>query len=153
TTHEKDLDSLFGVIGSNKTIQPLLLKDWDEIWLRDCIGFINGNQLIKPIYFPMYCDYRYRWKYFKKINELSKNIIDAFIKKEIVDIPLICDGDNMINNVKYGFMTSKIVEDNPSFSRYYIEQMIKEYLDIEPVIIGRQKEDVIGHIDGYASFI
>src|SRR5690606_33333318 len=65
TTHEKDLDSLFGVIGSNKTIRPLLLKDWDEIWLRDCIGFINGNQLIKPIYFPIYCDYRYRWKYFK----------------------------------------------------------------------------------------
>ncbi|MCC2599785.1 agmatine deiminase family protein [Sphingobacterium sp. FBM7-1] len=152
-SNEKDLDSLFETIGDDRVIQPLLLKDWDEIWLRDCMGFINDNKLIKPIYFPMYCDYRFRWKYFKKINELSKDVINALVKKEIIDIPLIWDGGNLINNDRYGLMTSKIVEDNPSFSRFYIEQMIKDNLGIEPIIIERQKEDVIGHIDGYASFI
>lgn len=150
---ERDLYGLFKLADCDRTLEPLLFKGWDELWLRDCIGFINGNKLIKPIYFPMYCDYRFRWKYFKKINELSKDIIKAFIKKDIVDIPLIWDGGNLISNDTYGLMTSKVIEDNPTFSKYYIEKMINEYLDIEPIIIERQKEDVIGHIDGYASFL
>ncbi|MFD1630229.1 agmatine deiminase family protein [Pseudopedobacter beijingensis] len=152
-SNENDLNYLYDVIGYRKSIQPLIVKGWDEIWLRDCMGFINGNKLIKPIYFPKYCDYRFRWKYFNRINQLSKDIISTLVKKEITDIPLIWDGGNLINNEEYGFMTSKIVEDNPTFSKFYIEKMIEEYLDIKPIIIFRQDDDVIGHIDGYASFI
>src|SRR5690606_8562379 len=101
----------------------------------------------------MYCDYRYRWKYFQKINELSREIAQSFIKNDIVDIPLIWDGGNLCNNSDFGFMTSKILEDNPTFSQYYIEKMIEEYLSIKPIIIKRQIDDVIGHIDGFASFV
>lgn len=152
-SNPNDLDMLFDNIGDTRSIQPLLLKDWDEIWLRDCIGFINDNKLVKPIYFPMYCDYRYRWKYFQKINQLSREIAQSFIQTDIVDIPLIWDGGNLCNNSDFGFMTSKIVEDNPTFSKYYIEKMVEEYLSIKPIIIKRQIDDVIGHIDGFASFV
>lgn len=155
TSHPNDLDHLYERIGNanTKNIQPILLEDWDEIWLRDCLGFINGNKLVKPIYFPMYCDYRYRWSYFKKINQLSKEVINSFIRKEIVDIPLIWDGGNLINNSQYGFLTSKVIEDNPTFSKFYIQKIIEEYLNIKPIIIPRHEDDVIGHIDGFASFV
>ncbi|WP_324757747.1 agmatine deiminase family protein [Sphingobacterium thalpophilum] len=149
----QDLNILFDKIGNERTIESIIIKSWDEIWLKDCIGFINNNKLVKPIYFPMYCDYRFRWKYFKKINQLSKEIITSFIGKEMIDIPLIWDGGNLINNHQYGFMTSKIIEDNPTFSKYYIEKMIEEYLSIKPIIIQRQHDDAIGHIDGFASFV
>jgi len=149
----RDLDELFDKVGNERAIQPIFIEDWDEIWLRDCIGFINDSKLVKPIYFPMYCDYRFRWKYFKKINQLSKEVIASFIGKEMIDIPLIWDGGNLINNHQYGLMTSKIIEDNPSFSKFYIERMVQEYLGIKPIVIPRQKEDVIGHIDGFASFV
>ncbi|WP_159729946.1 agmatine deiminase family protein [Sphingobacterium sp. 18053] len=148
-----DLNILLDRIGNERAIESIIIKDWDEIWLRDCIGFINNNKLVKPIYFPMYCDYRFRWKYFKKINQLSKEIIRSFIGKEMIDIPLIWDGGNLINNDRYGFMTSKIIEDNPSFSKFYIEHMIEDYLGIKSIVIPRQKEDAIGHIDGFASFV
>ncbi len=148
-----DLNILLDRIGNGRAIESIIIKDWDEIWLRDCIGFINNNKLVKPIYFPMYCDYRFRWKYFKKINQLSKDIITSFIGKEMIDIPLIWDGGNLINNDQYGFMTSKIIEDNPSFSKFHIEHMIEDYLGIKSIVIPRQKEDAIGHIDGFASFV
>lgn len=152
-SNERDLDSISDLLENGRKIQSLILKNWDEIWLRDCMGLISKNQLIKPIYFPMYCDYRFRWKYFKRINDLSKEVASNFIKKDIVDIPLIWDGGNLISNEKYGLMTSKVIEDNPTFSKYYIEQIIKDYLQLEPIIMERQREDVIGHIDGYASFL
>ncbi|MFD2598217.1 agmatine deiminase family protein [Sphingobacterium corticis] len=120
---------------------------------KGLLSFINGNKLVKPIYFPMYCDYRYRWSYFKKINTLSREVITTFMDNAIIDIPLIWDGGNLVSNGEYGLLTSKVIEDNPTFNRYYIERIIEDYLDVKPVIIPRQKEDVIGHVDGYASFI
>lgn len=152
TRNEASLNQLH-YLHPDKTFQTLLLEKWDDIWMRDCLGFINGNKFVKPIYFPKYCDYKNRWNYFKRINKLSRKIIKHFIDKPISDLPLIWDGGNLTNNSKIGFLTSKIIEDNPSFSKDYIEKIIEDKLSIRPVILDKQKDDVIGHIDGYMAFI
>lgn len=152
TTNEDALNQLDN-LHSDRAFQTLLLEKWDDIWMRDCLGFINGNKFVKPIYFPKYCEYKNRWNYFKHINKTSRKIINHFIDKPIIDFPLIWDGGNLMHNNKIAFITSKIVEDNPSFTQDYIEKMIAEKLDIIPVIIPRQQNDVIGHVDGYMAFV
>lgn len=137
----------------DKVFQPLIIEKWDDIWMRDCLGFMTDNTFIKPIYFPKYCDYKNRWNYFKRINKLSREIINHFINKPIIDLPLIWDGGNLVNNSQYGFITNKIIEDNPTFTKEYIENIIKDKLGIQPLIINKSIDDVIGHIDGYMSFI
>lgn len=152
TTNDSSVNQLL-YLHPDRDFQTLIIEKWDDIWMRDCLGFTNNNQFIKPIYFPKYCDYKNRWNYFKDINKASRKIITQFINKPIVDLPLIWDGGNLVHNNQFGFITSKILEDNPSFSQDYIEKMIEEKLNIKPIIIPRQKNDVIGHLDGYMSFI
>src|SRR5687768_4868640 len=40
-----------------KKINVLGIKGWDEIWLRDCIGILKGDEILKPYYHPNYCEY------------------------------------------------------------------------------------------------
>ncbi|SEA92570.1 agmatine deiminase family protein [Pedobacter hartonius] len=152
TTNEDSINQI-NQLHPDRIFETIKLEKWDDIWMRDCLGFINGNQFVKPIYFPKYCDYKNRWDYFKRINKASRKIINHFLSKPIVDLPLIWDGGNLVNNKQFGFITTKIIEDNPSFNQLYIERMIEERLEIKPIIIPRQKGDVIGHVDGYMSFI
>ena len=95
----------------NRNIETLVIKGWDEIWLRDCLGIINGKTIIKPEYRPNYCNQN-QTAYYKKINKLSREIINECLQKEIVDIPLRFEGGNFVCNDKYAFLTDKIISDN-----------------------------------------
>lgn len=138
---------------AHKKIKFLGLKGWDEIWLRDCIGIIKGNEIIKPKYFPNYCNSETNNEYYKKINGLSRTIIKECLKKEIIEINLFLDGGNFVCNDQFVYMTDKVIEENSIYTKKEINHLIKTVTDLTPVIIEKHKCDVIGHTDAYLNFI
>lgn len=138
---------------SHKRVKFLGIKGWDEIWLRDCIGIVKGEKILKPKYSPNYCQYESNNDYLQKINKLSRRIIKECLEKEIVEIDLKIDGGNFVNNDEFVFMTDKIIEQNEKLSTKEIETIIQNYTGLKPVFIGGNKSDNIGHTDAYLSFI
>jgi len=134
---------------SHKNIDAIVIKDWDEIWLRDCMGIAKGVEIIKPIYYPNYCTLKSYWNYFKEINKLSRQIINESLSLNITDLPLILDGGNFVNNNTKVFITDKIADDNPGKR---IKEMLFDYCGLESIIIKKNHYDVIGHSDGYMAF-
>src|ERR1700712_3176376 len=64
-----------------KKINAIGIKDWDEIWLRDCIGINTEHEVVKPYYSPQYCtSYRHK-DYFEYINKKSRIIIKECLRK------------------------------------------------------------------------
>jgi agmatine/peptidylarginine deiminase len=146
---EVELKSLY----PNKNITSVLIEGFNEIWLRDIMGFNVGDKIIKPIYQPTYYKDVYDKDYLKEIDLQVREIINKTIQKEIIDLPLIWDGGNLVTNGKIGFITDKILRDNPERTEDTIKSIIKENLGIEPIIIPTSKNDVLGHSDGYLAFI
>ena len=134
---------------SHKNLDTIVVRNWDEIWLRDCMGMVNGNQIIKPIYFPNYCSVKQYWNYFKNLNKLTKQIIQDSLSHEIVDMPIIMDGGNFINNSSLAFITDKIIKDNPGKK---VVDLLSNYCGLKPILVKNNTYDTIGHIDGYMSF-
>ena len=69
------------------------------------------------------------------------------------DIDLVWDGGNLVSNGRLGFITEKILTDNPDYSKTEILSRIEYALNIKPIIVPKCLNDTLGHIDGYASFI
>ena len=139
---------------SHKKINFLGLKGWDEIWIRDCIGFNVNEKIIKPKYNPSYCKSLERDRgYLKKINGLSKTIAKECLKKDVVDLNLVIDGGNFICNDHQAFLTDVIYEQNGYLSGKEICDIINCDLGLEPIIIDNNKNDAIGHIDAYLAFL
>ena len=136
----------------DKKIEVLVIKGWDELWMRDCIGIINGCKIIKPEYHPNYCNQNLT-SYYTKINKLSRQIIKECLKKEIEDIPLRFEGGNFVSNDKYAFITDKILDDNGLKSENQIKNIIQEAIGLIPIFIRSNRNDAIGHTDGYINFI
>lgn len=138
---------------SHKRINLLGIKGWDDIWLRDSIGIIRGNKIIKPVYSPNYCNSGSYFDYYQKLNKLSRRIIKDCLNKEITDIKLNLDGGNFVCNNEYAFITDKVLEDNSILSRREVENIISESTGLLPKIIEKNRCDVIGHTDAYINFI
>ena len=137
----------------HKKIDFLGLKGWDEIWLRDCIGFNTKDHIVKPQYSPSYCKKNGDYDYFKKINGLSNTLVRNFLQKDTISLKLIIDGGNMVCNEQFVYLTDKVYLDNPIYSHNEVDTLIKNYTGLEPIIIENNKSDVIGHMDAYLSFI
>ena len=136
-----------------KKINAIGIKDWDEIWLRDCIGINTEHEVVKPYYYPQYCtSYRHK-DYFEYINKKSRIIIKECLRKKINHMPLIMDGGNFSNNSSTVFLTNKVLEDNRELSKSEIVKMIEGYTSLRSEIIERSKNDTIGHTDGFISFL
>lgn len=137
----------------NKTIEIILIEGFNEIWLRDIIGFNTGtNRIFKPIYNPDYCNYIYTPDYLEKIDYQVKEIIDKSIKSEIVEIPLILDGGNFVSNGEIAFVTNKVIKDN-STSHDIIKNILSDYLGVKTIIIESNQNDKLSHSDGYLNFL
>lgn len=134
---------------AHKSIDTIVAKNWDEIWLRDCMGLVTRKSIIKPIYYPNYCSLKAYWNYFKEINISTKQILQNCLSQEIVDLPLILDGGNFTNNSRIAFITQKILEDNPGKK---VIDMITNICELKPIIVPRNYCDTIGHTDGYMAF-
>jgi len=141
-------------IHPTKNIDTVIIKDFSEIWLRDILGFnTEGDKIIKPKYKPDYYKNIYDKKYLALIEDQTREIIDRTIGKEIIDMPLIMDGGNLVTNGEIGIITNKIFRDNNDKSKEEVIEILKEYLGIRPIIIETSKYDMLGHSDGFVSFL
>ena len=59
------LNSIF----PDKVIFDIIIKDFNELWLRDLMGFNMDGRIIKPIYSPTYCIKRYDNEYLKLLDK------------------------------------------------------------------------------------
>ncbi len=137
----------------NKNLTTLLIEEFDEIWLRDMMGFNMGTHIAKPIFSPSYFKEIYTEDCCHLINAATKKIILKSIGVPIVDVPIKWDGGNMGTNGKIGILTDILLSDNPNLEIEHIKRIIKKELKLEPVIVPRSVSDLLGHIDGYLSFI
>lgn len=140
---------------SYKKLNLIGLKGWDEIWLRDCIGFKRGNEVVKPYYHPNYCEMAGPGfnNYYYKINKLSKVIIKECISEKIINLPLKLDGGNFVNNGTIAFLTDKVLTDNRELSKSEILKIIKDFTGLQAIILPRSINDNVGHLDSLLAFI
>lgn len=137
---------------SHKQLNTYCIRNWDEIWLRDCIGIIKGDSIVKPQYSPNYCNKNLD-NYYKQIHNSSKRIIKNCLEKEIIELPLKFECGNFVFNDKYAFLTDKVLEQNEDIAEEHIRQIINSMTGLIPVIIKGNKYDTIEHTDGYINFI
>jgi agmatine/peptidylarginine deiminase len=137
---------------SHRQLNTFGIRNWDEIWLRDCIGINKGNSVIKPEYYPSYCDGDLT-KYYKQINNKSRTIISGCLEKEIIDLPLKLDCGNFVCNDEYVYLTDKVLKENNDLGEIHIKQILNDVAGLIPIFIEENKSDPIGHMDGYMNFI
>lgn len=54
--NNKEAEREINVLFPHKKIKVILIPDFNEIWLRDILGFNTGmNRIYKPIFSPDYC--------------------------------------------------------------------------------------------------
>ena len=120
----------------------------ESIWLRDFAGFNMSNKIVKPIFY-----YEDDSKVSNKISS-SMQTLNSLLGKNIINIPLIWDGGNLVTNGKVGIVTERIIEDNIiEFSEFEIKEIIESNLGIKLIIIPELKGDKLAHSDGYLAFI
>jgi agmatine/peptidylarginine deiminase len=121
------------------------------IWLRDIIGFLKGFDLIKPTFRP-----KYYWGAFEVATQINENIkfIHSLLNLNLKDLPLVWDGGNLVTNGKIGFLSERILIDNAKqYSEKQVSEIIKQFLNIEPIYIPELKGDDISHSDGFMAFL
>jgi len=138
----------------DKNLETVLIYDFEEIWLRDIMGFFIGKKkIVKPIFKPDYFTKTYNKKYLQKLDRQVRQIIDKTIGLEIIDLPLVLDGGNVVSNGEIAIITDKIYRDNPTRKKEEVNELIEEYLKVKPFIIPQMHNDKLGHSDGYISFL
>jgi agmatine/peptidylarginine deiminase len=131
---------------------PILIEGFNEIWLRDFMGFPVNKHVIKPIFNPCYFSKINTAEKLYQVKEFSNQALDQISTKK-KDLDLVWDGGNLISNGKIGFITDKIVSDNLDFSEVEILTKIEKTLKIKPIIVPTCINDTLGHTDGYMSFL
>jgi len=141
------------ILFPEKRIEIIQIEGFKEIWLRDILGFNAGmNRIYKPIYKPDYCDYLYPKKYLDLINDQVFDIFSKSTNSEVIEMPLVLDCGNLVHNGSIGFITNKIINDNPEV-KAYIKKIISDYLGLQAIFIGTNKHDKLSHADGYLNFL
>ena len=140
---------LKGKFKHKSNLEIFIVNYFDELWLRDCMGVFAGDKIYKFNYSPNYCSLGQEAKYYQYINKLSKRFLGEVFTSNLIEIPLNIDGGNFVHNTKHVFMTEKVYEDNPGKN---VEQIIKDNIGLEAIIVGKNYYDVIGHTDGYMAF-
>ncbi len=137
---------------SHKQLNTYGIKGWDEIWVRDCLGIIQGDAILKPEYSPNYCN-KNLTNYYKQINKSSRRIIKDCLEKDIIEIPLKFECGNFVCNDKFVYLTDKVLQQNQNISPEHITQIINVMTGLTPIFIKGNINDTIGHTDGYINFI
>lgn len=150
-SQEKSIDRLIGKF-PNMDFQIIVVDGFNEIWLRDILGFPNGNEVIKPRFRPTYFKGIYTDSYLKRL-ELQTDSIIHELGFEIEHIALSWDGGNLIHNNRIGFITDKILRDNADRTESGIRRLIESRLEIAPVFIPTAQNDQLAHSDGYMNFV
>ena len=136
----------------SKKIEPIIIKEFNEIWLRDILGFNSGtNKIYKPIYNPDYCNYIYPECYLNTIDKQVREIFYKTTNPEIIEVPLILDGGNLVTNGDIGFITDKILIQNKNNPN--INQILKDLMGIKAIVVESNVNDKLSHSDGYMAFL
>jgi agmatine/peptidylarginine deiminase len=151
--NNKNAGEIIKLINPTKNIDTILIDGFNEIWLRDIIGFAKGDVIVKPIFKPTYYKNVYTDDFLSELDGQVVEIIKHLTGKEPIDMPLVMDGGNLITNGDIGIITDKCIRDNTDKSIEEINSIIYDYLGIEPVFIETSKSDLLGHSDGYVSFV
>ena len=102
-----------------------------DYWVRDFMPIqMDENVFVKFVFNPDYL--QDQKKYITDVDKVIKNCPFAQ-KYEIVDIPLVVDGGNMVfckgrkkgKEMEYVVMTEKVFSENPTFSKEQIECLLK----------------------------
>jgi len=133
-----------------------------DYWVRDFMPIqAEEDVFVKFIFNPDYL--QDQKKYITDVDKVIKNCPFAQ-EYAILRVPLVLDGGNMVfcRNSRYGLdrsyvvMTEKALADNPQFSKYQIEWIIRyafqEYA-MTFVWLPWDKNDTFGHTDGIVRFI
>ena len=116
---------------------------------------------VKFVYNPDYL--QDQKKYITNVDKVIKNCPFAQ-EYEIIDIPLIIDGGNMVfckgkrkgKETQYVVMTNKVFIENLSFGKEQIERLVKYAFlapDLTIVWLPWDKEDTFGHTDGIVRYV
>jgi len=111
-----------------------------------------GDKIVKPIFRPK----SYWGAPISLADEISVNMrmMHSILNIDMISLPLIWDGGNLVTNGKVGFITERIIKDNKKkYTRKQIEKIINDTLKIKPVFITELKGDKLAHSDGYLAFI
>jgi agmatine/peptidylarginine deiminase len=130
----------------------VLAPGLDEIWLRDFMGFYNGDEVIKPIYQPDYLTSLNTREQSFKINKLSCELLTK-LGLECSPLDVVWDGGNLVANSTVGFIADKIVSDNPEYPPTDLFRKIDYLFDFKPIPVPTSSYDTLGHIDGYMSML
>ena len=133
-----------------------------DYWVRDFMPIqIDEYVFIKFVYNPDYL--QEKKKYITDVDKVIKNCPFAQ-QYEIVDIPLVVDGGNMVfckgrkkgKETEYVIMTEKVFKENPNFCKEQIECLLKCAFmspDLTIVWLPWDKEDIFGHTDGIVRYV
>jgi agmatine/peptidylarginine deiminase len=147
----KSAEILKKVSKLHKRSTILVNSELSSIWIRDSAGFNMGTHIVKPIFKPKY----YR-KYFEEAALIDQNmkIIHSLLGVDMVKLPLIWDCGNLVTNGEVGFITDQILSDNKkTYNESQVKELIRAYLNIEPIIIPIHPDDAFGHSDAYMTFL
>lgn len=132
-----------------------------DYWVRDYMPIqMDESVFIKFIYNPDYL--QDQKKYITDVDKVMEKCPFAQ-NHEIVSIPLIVDGGNMVfskgcekgTETHYIIMTDKVLCENPKFSKEEIEWILKsafQETNLTIVWLPWDKEDVFGHTDGIVRY-
>ena len=133
-----------------------------DYWVRDFMPIqMDEDVFVKFVYNPDYL--QDQKKYITDVDKVIKNCPFAQ-EYEIVDIPLVVDGGNMVfckgrrkgTETHYVVMTEKIFSENPTFIKEKIECLLKcafQSPDLTIVWLPWDKEDLYGHTDGIVKYV
>lgn len=133
-----------------------------DYWVRDFMPIqMDEDVFVKFVYNPDYL--QDKRKYITDVDKVIKNSLFAQ-DYEIVDIPLVVDGGNMVfckgkrngKETQYVIMTEKVFSENPTFIKEQIECILKcAFLtpDLTIVWLPWDKEDIYGHTDGIVRYV
>lgn len=151
---------LWDIIGTyHKGMTVSHTKDY---WVRDFMPIqMDDYVFVKFVYNPDYL--QDQKKYITNVDKVMKNCPFAQ-EYEIIDIPLIIDGGNMVfckgkrkgKETQYVVMTKKVFIENLSFGKEQIERLVKcAFLapDLTIVWLPWDKEDTFGHTDGIVRYV
>ena len=133
-----------------------------DYWVRDFMPIqMDEYAFVKFVYNPDYL--QGQKKYLTDVDKVIKNCPFAQ-KYDIVDIPLVVDGGNMVFckgrkkgvETQYVVMTEKVFKENPNFSKEQIECLLQcGFMSPDLIIVWLpwDKEDTFGHTDGIVRYV
>lgn len=150
-SHRRSVDTIREAF-PNREFQVIVVDNFNEIWLRDILGFPAGNSVIKTEFRPTYFKAIYTDSYLTRLHSQAESILHA-LGFEVNHIALAWDGGNLIHNNTIGFITDKLLRDNSRRKESEIRKLIENHLGIAPVFIPTAQNDQLAHSDGYLNFI